>query len=811
MKMNLFILSCFVGFLTQTIYAQTQQTEPLHDAIVKINWRYLDLDVIDDKSILSGDIHTFLNEKGEGFLKEKNINPFIGLKVIKIFSFLSTTDTISIGRLGNRVRIPTFWSVFKIELNYETEVFQYCRDLYKLTPFISYAHPNYSGSFDGVPNDPLFSTNQYAFNNAPGLIDYVHLDSAWNIETGKPFVKVGIFDTGIDTTHPDLDVLTGRGYYNPDPGPFSEWEVDSNGHGTRVAGIVGAKRNNGVGVAGIAGGDGSDSSGVSLIAFNVLDDSDQGSLPFADAVSVAIVDGARSVGGYHDWTNGVGFSTYPQEHHYNQGFGILLANHSYTFVVADPLKNEWNSGTGDSEVIQTGKCDLCIEAYLFSYESNVINVGSRGNYREESTSHYGSPYDWPSRMQDHMYISVGATAFNGEVLSITNNSSTEGLGSKLAGNVDLVAPGTDSLLYTTTSSNDQYAGIYGPFNGTSGAAPHVTGAVALLLSYYNKPCYSNYNLAQEDVEYLLQISATDVQGAGYDDSTGWGRLNVRALLDSLKRPDYQIIHPTDNPINYTIVLEDTIEVYGKELQSYGPYSNEDLVQIEEAPGSTFGKKYEVERFKVTATYDFSSYLSQFTTELLNVWLRKNTSSFSVFMEDTLFIGNPPGGDNVKKFKLEHDCEIVSVNGNMVTFTGYLYHFIFNIPDAIQLNVWYPEDTSHFHFDYSVYLKDTITPLNFDFPCDSTNMMVDTAATIQDLNFSFTIYPNPTTNYFHIESSKLYSQIIIYDLTGKLIYKKEYYNSIAKQNININYLPKGIYFVNIITDIGDTQTQKIIKQ
>ena len=116
-----------------------------------------------------------------------------------------------------------------------------------------------------MPNDAQFS-QQWALDNTgqdggtPG--DDIDATQAWNITTGSRNVVVAVIDSGVDYTDPDLaaniwtnpnagqDGFSGdlHGYNfvadNGDP-------MDDNGHGTLVAGEIGAVGNNGVGVTGV--------------------------------------------------------------------------------------------------------------------------------------------------------------------------------------------------------------------------------------------------------------------------------------------------------------------------------------------------------------------------------------------------------------------------------------------------------------------------------------------------------------------------------------------------------------------------------
>lgn len=126
-------------------------------------------------------------------------------------------------------------------------------------PAVAYAEPNYLYHADAVPNDPRY----------PQLwgLAKISAPAAWNITTGSTAVTVGVVDTGISTDHLDLsaNVVPGHDFVQGDSDPR-----DFNGHGTHVAGTIGARGNNGRGVAGV-------NWQVGLMPVRVLDGNGSGS------------------------------------------------------------------------------------------------------------------------------------------------------------------------------------------------------------------------------------------------------------------------------------------------------------------------------------------------------------------------------------------------------------------------------------------------------------------------------------------------------------------------------------------------------
>ena len=136
-------------------------------------------------------------------------------------------------------------------------------------PMVEYAEPNGIATIDLDPNDPYDNTTCYNSSKAGCVSQWawgkIQVYAAWNVTTGSSAVRIAVVDTGIDNRHPDLPpVAAQRDFVNND-----NVAEDDNGHGTHVAGTIGALTNNGVGVAGM-------NWQVSLLAAKVLDASGSG-------------------------------------------------------------------------------------------------------------------------------------------------------------------------------------------------------------------------------------------------------------------------------------------------------------------------------------------------------------------------------------------------------------------------------------------------------------------------------------------------------------------------------------------------------
>jgi len=157
---------------------------------------------------------------------------------------------------------------------------------YERQPGVLYAQPNYIKRAAGGPNDPMYP-RLWGLNNtgqSHGTPDAdIDAPEAWNLTSGSSSIVVAVLDTGVDYLHPELQGNMwhnqgevagnsldddGNGYvddiYGVDVANNDGDPLDDHGHGTHVAGTVGAEPNNAAGVAGV-------NPNASIMAVKVLD------------------------------------------------------------------------------------------------------------------------------------------------------------------------------------------------------------------------------------------------------------------------------------------------------------------------------------------------------------------------------------------------------------------------------------------------------------------------------------------------------------------------------------------------------------
>jgi hypothetical protein len=772
-------------------------------AIVRFNPDYLRMKAIDNRDIECSHASTFVEDTllytmGQELFTgtpDERLQKMRNVTTRKIFSRMASADSVSTTRSGEKIKVPPFWAT--LLLYFDANEYIVCHNLKDIFPQIFYAHPNFIGIPFSVPDDSSYTSQASLAPTVSYPNGHINVEPAWDIETGKKFVKVGVYDVGIDSLHPDIAVAYRMDIENLLTGSTV------GGHGSPVAGIIGAKRNNNMGIAGIAGGNDSDSTGCSVYDIDI--GADNGI--FVSEAAEGIIVGA---GNYY-------YSSIPTpfiikvEH----GLSLDIMNHSWGSYLDDFTRDEI---TDEEDLpVPNTNCNLCLEAIEFAYRNGVITTASRGNWKYVMGS-AALPTDakFPGCSQDEMVLNVGSVGTDGQHKNTANGAYMDGTDtytSMYGHDVDIVAPGTKGTVYTTRSQTvTPFTQLYSPFSGTSSAAPHAAGVAALMLSHVNTPCPSEKNLTQEDVEYILQKTANDrvPSGLGYDDTTGYGLLDAGAALAAIEEPKYQIIHINNNPVTISTVFDDTASLYlhapYRQGGGYGPYANTFPLVPE--------GEYFVQRYKTTATINHSANLAHLTgtAEILAAWER-NSASIGLDKHISYGISSYWVHDTLNATS---HVILDTFTATTATFTTYTYYVTTSIDGLVTVNKWYPRDSTALKFSYSIYVHDTAANSVPYYPCDSTVGIANPPKPLSGNSLLINnIYPVPATDNLTIEYTVMYdaeATISIMDLLGRTVQNPEIYSRNAgnyKASINISNLAKGCYVFQVRTKKEKVQRKFLI--
>jgi len=300
-----------------------------------------------------------------------------------------------------------------------------------------------------VTNDPGY----------PYLWEYsgkysINVEDAWQYTTGDPSVKVCVVDGGINLSHADLAWNCGSANWN-----FvrNSSEVTGDDHGCHVAGIIAGVRNNGKGLAGICGGDYSTGKkGATLMSAQVFQ-GEQTAQSFQQAIVWGADNGA--VISQNSWGNSYDFD--------NDG---RLSQYEKDYALRDRISS--SMARAIDYFIDNAGCDEDGNQRADSPMKGGLVVFAAGN--DGIANGVPASYD--------PVIAVGATGQTGRLSYFSNYGEW----------VDICAPG-ESVYSCTVSGYDR-------MQGTSMACPHVSGALALLLSQFGGEGFTNEDLK----EVLLQ-------------------------------------------------------------------------------------------------------------------------------------------------------------------------------------------------------------------------------------------------------------------------------------------------------------------
>ena len=168
------------------------------------------------------------------YLKNQSGKSLLPLSVRKIAEKHGFHELKWLGTQTPQKNLDLSQGLALLRMNVETDISAVIQQLI-LIQEVEFAEPNYIGSLTAVPNDSLYPINQQELYR-----DVIGLEEAWDVTTGSRDIIVAVLDSGIDSTHPEFSdgrILAGYNFVNS-----STDTQDPIGHGTRVAGIIGAAR-----------------------------------------------------------------------------------------------------------------------------------------------------------------------------------------------------------------------------------------------------------------------------------------------------------------------------------------------------------------------------------------------------------------------------------------------------------------------------------------------------------------------------------------------------------------------------------------
>lgn len=433
-------------------------------------------------------------------------------------------------RIPKGISSPDLSRTYRLSFPQATNIPKLAMEFTNLSKFIEYNEPNFLRQVQDLPNDTYVDPDQNGtWSTGSWVREAGHqedlwglarigMEQAWGITQGSSDVIVAVIDTGLDYTH--LDIV-GKVWQNLDEdadrdGRTLEWDgtkwvldpddlndrdddqngylddligfdlvssdfdpVDDHGHGTHVAGTIAATTNNAKGVAGISW----------------------------DSPVMVVKTQDEFGGGFDD---------------------VIARGIQYAADNGAKIINMSLGGAGSSQTMK--------DAVTYAYAGfGAVVVASAGNDNQDIF--YWFPAGLP-----HL-ICVGAWGYDDTraIFLVDLNDPTKGSSgaSNYGEALDVTAPGVDILSLKAERCAFTVGTDYCRRQGTSMAAPHVSGVVALMRALSTEA-------SPDLVQAILQGTAEDVSQSGLEDDgidlyTGYGLLNAAEALDEVQTSKAELL------------------------------------------------------------------------------------------------------------------------------------------------------------------------------------------------------------------------------------------------------------------------------
>ena len=758
--------------------------------------------------------------------------------------------------IGNKEKNETYI----LKCNTNQDIMELIEE-YMETGLFEYVEPNYIGTGGGkqgllqtTPKDAYFSNqwglyNDGTFSLSPAINDAdIDMELAWDIEKGNSSIVIAVLDAGLKLDHPDiegkvwinssetingtdddnnnyLDDINGWDFVNNDNDP-----TDDHGHGTNVAGIIGADANNKIGYAGVDWN-------ARLMICKILDQNNSGFYSWwTEAIYYAVDNGANvinmSVGGSSfsnsmrdaiDYAHNNGVIVVASMMNLDNDVPYYPAGYQNTIAVGSTDPNDersspffWNSNSGSSygnhiDVVAPGNyiyglnhqsntnygfywggtsqaaplvTGLC--ALLLAQDSNRTPDDVRSIIRSTAEDQVGDPSE--DTVGFDIYYGYGRiNAYQAllQTINISTNVNPENSGT---------ASGTGSYDYgETVELTATPATGYEFINWTEGGIEVSTNASYSFTFTEDRTLVANYILQTLDVPASVNpLNSGTVSGTG---SYDYGET---VELTATPATGYEFINWTEGGIEVSTnatysftVTEDRTLVANYILQTLDVSASVNPLSSGTVSGTGSYNYGETVELTVTpdSGYEFINWTEDGTEVSTNA-----TYSFTVTKDRTL----------VANYNLQtHDvsASVNPPNSGTVSGTGS-----YDYGETVELTV--TPDNGHEFINWTEDGTEVSANATYSFTVTKDRTLVAVLdrvlgfeETFEESNIS--IFPVPTNGILYVQDSTQNINLSVFDLNGEKVLVE-----INKNQIDLSSLPVGTYLLLIK---GNTvEKRKIIK-